>query len=120
MGKSKIPLSKKLSLEMITNDEVSRVASATCSNMDRVLGGMKTLDGGRFPILTDVERQRAYVDSSLDRCRRCGDPVVYLVSVGMASLCNDCEKYLRLIDGGLMWFIDIINRLDNPPDGGAG
>lgn len=105
----------KLLLKM--KGEIGAVAIRTMANCDKVIAGMKRLDGGAFPIMSEYEKQQAYVDSSLERCRRCGNPVVYLQPVGLGTLCPECERYFRDLDGDLIWFVDMIERQPNVEGG---
>ncbi len=90
----------------------------TMDNMDQLLEAVKfnprkdlsDFDPGKP---TEVEKQEAYVNSSLERCRRCGDQTYLLVPVGLSTLCSACEVDLRAMEEhGLTkrptWFYEMV------------
>jgi hypothetical protein len=59
----------------------------------------------------DLEKQRLYVESSLARCRRCGDHTpTFLPTAPLALICADCEATLRATDK-CMWFAELISKI---------
>ena len=104
----------KLILKM--KGEIGRVSLLTMTNCDRVIAGLKAQreENDFTPALV---KQQAYVDASLERCRRCGEPVAFMQMVGLATICPECERYFRDLDGDLIWFVDMIERTENVEGG---
>jgi hypothetical protein len=59
---------------------------------------------------SELEKQRIYVDSSLNRCRRCGDHTpTFLPTAPLALICADCENTLKNNDKA-MWFVELLAK----------
>ena len=87
------------------------LAEKTIDNCQEVVEGHKALASP--DTLTETEKQHAYVNAQLSRCRRCGahTPTV-LPSPPLSMVCPDCESTMRTGDAGVMWFVDLIARID--------
>lgn len=65
----------------------------------------------------ELQKQRAHVAHSLERCRRCGDHIAYLTPVGMSTFCDPCSEHLHGLDDlehpGLKWFQEMVTTIAN-------
>ncbi len=60
---------------------------------------------------SDLEKQRMYVDASLNRCRRCGDHTpTFLPTAPLALICAECETTLKATDN-VMWFAELLLKI---------
>jgi hypothetical protein len=67
---------------------------------------------------TEVEKQKDYVEASLDRCRRCGDHTYSILPTQPLSLlCGDCERTVKATDGGVMWFAQLVAAVEEKTNG---
>lgn len=82
----------------------------TIKNMDELVQATKA-QTEPFP-QTELQKQQRYVASSLQRCRRCGDHTMSIVTTQpLTLLCGDCQAILRKHDEPLMWFSDMVIKL---------
>ena len=96
------------------------LADKTIENCQEVINGNKAKAEQHDMFTTELEKQKAYTDASLHRCRRCGDPCpTILPSPPMALLCTKCETLMREHDHGVMWFVDLINEIAGGQKGKA-
>ncbi len=66
---------------------------------------------------SELEKQRLYVDASLNRCRRCGDHTpTFLPTAPLALICSDCEATLKKTDK-CMWFAQLLSQIGSTKEG---
>jgi len=66
---------------------------------------------------SELEKQRLYVDASLNRCRRCGDHTpTYLPTAPLSLICSDCEATLKKTDK-CMWFSELLSKISSTKEG---
>ncbi len=89
----------------------------TMENMDQLLEAIKfkaTSEDLPFKP-SDAELQEAYINSSLERCRRCGDHTFTIMPSGLATLCSACEADLREMEEKALtkrpfWFYEMVQK----------
>lgn len=97
---------------------MSNWITRTMENMDQLLEASKFDPGKGLSDFdpskpSEVEKQKAYVNNSLERCRRCGDHTYLLVPAGMSTLCDECESDLRVLEEESLkkrphWFYEMV------------
>jgi hypothetical protein len=97
---------------------MSNWITRTMENMDQLLAAVKFDPGKGLSDFdpakpSETDKQMAYVNSSLERCRRCGDHTYLLVPAGMSTLCNECESDLRVMENESLkatphWFYEMV------------
>lgn len=99
--------------------------SRTMENMDKLLAAMKFDPGKdldefdpRKP--SEIAKQEAYVEKSLERCPRCGDHIWGLIADplnALSKLCSSCTTEVREFEKAHyraqdvkppLWFIDMV------------
>jgi hypothetical protein len=90
----------------------------TMENMDQLLEASKFDPGKELDDFdprkpSETERQEAYINSSLERCRRCGDHTFLMFPAGLQTLCSECESDLRVLEDESLetrpfWFYEIV------------
>ncbi len=88
---------------------IKRLVDKTIANHKLMIAAMKRIKSPP-PFQNDLDKQRDYTESSMHRCRRCGDTCFSIFPSGELSLiCNPCEKELRERDEP-MWFVEILDK----------
>lgn len=84
--------------------EVVEAIEAGVKPQSKMTAGVTITDG-------ELEKQRLYVQSSLARCRRCGDHTpTFLPTAPLSIICSDCEATLKETDK-CMWFASLISKI---------
>ncbi len=84
--------------------EVVEATEARAKTQSKMHAGVTITDG-------ELEKQRLYVESSLNRCRRCGDHTpTFLPTAPLALICADCETALKETDK-CMWFAELLSKI---------
>lgn len=97
---------------------MSNWISRTMENMDQLLTASKfdprkdlsDFDPGKP---SETDKQEAYVNSSLERCRRCGDHTFNMMPAGLGTVCSECESDLRVLEDESLgqrphWFYEMV------------
>lgn len=89
---------------------MATLADKTIANMEELTKASKEPAGGDYPA-TELQKQHRTIQSSLARCRRCGDfAPAFPVAAPLATICVECEKELKERDG-VMWFADMFAEI---------
>ena len=91
--------------------QVVEATEAYAKPQSKMNAGVTITDG-------ELEKQRLYVESSLARCRRCGDHTPsFLPTAPLSLICPPCEAKLRETDK-CMWFAQLIAQISagNPEE----
>lgn len=93
------------------NTEISATANRTIANMNELIEGNKQMQEENI-LTKDLAKQEAYVKSSLDRCRRCGDHTHGLIApdLPLQNICSKCESALKQREP-LIWFADMVDHI---------
>lgn len=90
---------------------MSDLVDKMIENLDEVLNVNQADLKGLGIFTKEASKQRAYVKSSLHRCRRCGDHAV-IYGMPLSVLCPKCEVELHeKVDGPVKWFFEMLDEI---------
>jgi len=96
-------------MKIQTEEQVKNLVDKTIKNHKLMIAAMKRLMSPP-PFQKEIDKQRDYTESSMHRCRRCGDSVVPLLPTAELSLiCIPCQTELRKREAP-MWFVEILDK----------
>jgi len=96
-------------MELQSKEEIKSLVDKTIANHKTMIAAMKRLVTPP-PFQKDIDKQRDYTESSMHRCRRCGDSVVpFLPTAELSMICIPCQTELRKRDAP-MWFVEILDK----------
>lgn len=97
---------------------MSHWITRTMENMDELLEASKFDPGKELSDFdpskpSETDKQEAYVNSSLERCRRCGDHTFLIMPAGLSTICSACEVDLRALEDESLpkrpyWFYEMV------------
>lgn len=92
-----------------TKEQVKSLVDKTIDNHKLMIAAMKRLVSPP-PFQKEIDKQRDFTESSMHRCRRCGDSVVpVLPTAELSMICIPCQTELRERDAP-MWFVELLDK----------
>lgn len=103
-------------MDVKSQKHVKDLVDKTIANHKILAAAIKRVSSPAPPFQSDLDRQHNYAESSMHRCRRCGDMVVPVLPTHELSLiCEPCEVLLRGWEEP-MWFVELLDKSSGKKD----